>query len=95
MCHDQIECDTFELPQDSLAAMLDLPQSVADAVASRLQRAGLIRRSEGLVDILDRRKLEAAACVCYWTVHDHHERFQGSACASGCACDPDHLLSRR
>jgi len=73
MCDDQTEYDAFELAEESLAAMLGLPQVVADAVASTLQRAGLIRLREGLVTILDRRKLETAACVCYGTLHDHYK----------------------
>jgi CRP-like cAMP-binding protein len=81
MCDDQSGEDMFELAQDSLAAMLGLPQVVAGAVAARLQRARLIRLREGVITIPDRRKLEAAACVCYRTWHNHYERLLGRAFA--------------
>jgi CRP-like cAMP-binding protein len=73
-CADQVGDDTFELAQDSLVLMLGGPQMVADAVSSRLQRAGLIHLREGWITIPDRRKLEAASCVCYRTWRIHYER---------------------
>jgi CRP-like cAMP-binding protein len=94
MCEDQIEHETFDLAQDSLAAMLGVPQVVADAVAAKLYRAGLIRLRARLVRIMDRRKLEGAACACYGTLRDHYERFQARACASGGEVDPDLPLLR-
>jgi CRP-like cAMP-binding protein len=95
MCEDQIEHETFDLAQDSLAAILDVPQVVADAVAAKLHRAGLIRLRERLVRIIDRRKLKAAACVCYGTWRGHYERLQARARASGSELDPDlQLLGR-
>jgi CRP-like cAMP-binding protein len=89
MCEDQIDHETFELAQDSLAAILDVPRVVADAVAARLHCAGLIGLRERLVRITDRRKLKAAACVCYGTWRGHYERLQARACASGSELDPD------
>jgi hypothetical protein len=74
MCDDQIGDDMFELAQDSLAAMLGVPQMVADAVASTMHRTGLIRFGNGLISIDDRRKLQGAACSCYRTWHNRCER---------------------
>ena len=74
MGDDQTEDDTLELAQDSLAAILGVPQLAAEAVASRLLQAGVIRLREGLITVLDRQKLEAAACGCYRIVHDRYER---------------------
>jgi CRP-like cAMP-binding protein len=82
MCEDQIE-QTVELSQDSLPAMLDVPEVVAGELAARLHRAGLIHLRERSVRIVDRRKLEAAACVCYRTLRDHYERFLTRAFAAG------------
>jgi hypothetical protein len=81
MCDDQVGDDTLELAQDSLAAMMGVPQMVADAVASRLQRAGLINLREAWITIPDRRKLEEASCVCYRTWHIHYERLLARTCA--------------
>jgi CRP-like cAMP-binding protein len=74
MCDDQTGDDTFELPQDSLAAMLGVPQYAADAVADSLRQAGLIRIRKGSIGVLDRRKLKAAACGCYGAFRDHYDR---------------------
>ena len=72
MCDDQIRDDRLELGQDSLAAILGVPQLAADALTSRLRQVGLIRHREGLITILDRGKLEAAACLCYRTLRDYY-----------------------
>jgi CRP-like cAMP-binding protein len=74
MCDDQIQDGTLELAQDSLAAILGLPQLVAETIASRLHKAGLIRLREGLITIVDRGKLQAAACGCYRKLHDRYYR---------------------
>jgi CRP-like cAMP-binding protein len=74
MCDDQTEDDACELGADSLAAMLGVPPSVGDAVASRLQEGGLIHLRQGSITVLDRRQLEATACVCYRIVRHYYER---------------------
>jgi CRP-like cAMP-binding protein len=79
MCDDQTGDDTFKLAQDSLAAILGIPQLAADAVADRLRRAGLIRIRKGWIGVLDRRKLKAAACGCYGAFRDHHDRLLARA----------------
>jgi CRP-like cAMP-binding protein len=72
MCDDQTGDETFELAQDSLAAMLGVPQLAADTVAARLRQTGLIHLRKGSIVGLDRQKLKAAACVCYGAFRDHH-----------------------
>jgi hypothetical protein len=74
MCDDQTGDDTFELPQDSVAAMLGVPQFAADTVVARLRQTGLIRLRKGSIVALDRQKLKAAACDCYGAFRDHHNR---------------------
>jgi hypothetical protein len=65
MCDDQNRDDTFELAQDSLAAILGIPHLAADTVVARLRHSGLIRLHRGSIMVLDRRRLKAAACGCY------------------------------
>ncbi|HVE88394.1 MAG TPA: Crp/Fnr family transcriptional regulator [Burkholderiaceae bacterium] len=60
MCSDQ-----FVHTQAFLAAMLGVQRPRVSAAASGLQRRRLISYSRGRVSILNRRKLEAAACSCY------------------------------
>jgi len=56
--------DTLPLTQDALAQMLGVQRtSVALAVAS-LQRAGVVRRGRGALEIADRGGLEREACSC-------------------------------
>jgi CRP-like cAMP-binding protein len=81
MCDDQTGDEPFELAQDSLAAMLGVPQMAADTVAARLRQTGSIRLRKGSIVGLDREKLKSAACVCYGAFRDHHNRQLAPACA--------------
>ena len=74
MCADQTENDTFELTQEYLAEMLGVRRSTVTVVAGTLQQAGLINYRRGTITILDRRRLEAAACECYRIIRDRYER---------------------
>jgi CRP-like cAMP-binding protein len=73
-CRDRIDTDTVALTQEFLADMLGVQRTTVTAVAGALQAKGLIRYRRGVVDILDRQGLEAAACECYGAVRDHYER---------------------
>ncbi len=73
-CHDQIDSDRVSLTQEFLADMLGVQRTTVTVVARTLQAAGLIRYSRGVVDILDRDRLEAVACECYATVRRNYER---------------------
>jgi Mn-dependent DtxR family transcriptional regulator len=56
------------LTQEFLSEMLGVRRSSVGDVARKLQSAGLIRYSRGVIEIVDRRGLEATACGCYETV---------------------------
>ncbi len=73
-CRDRIDSDTVSLTQEFLADMLGVQRTTVTAVAGALQTRGLIRYRRGIVDILDRAGLEAAACECYETVKQNYER---------------------
>ena len=77
MCDDQTEGDTVEITQESLAKILAVPRSTVTAVASTLQRAGLIGYGHGGFTVVDRPGLEAAACECYRIVRDRVQRLLG------------------
>jgi CRP-like cAMP-binding protein len=64
-CHDRVGANTFALTQDFMAQMLGVRRSTVSVVCTALQRDGLIECSPGRVAILNRRRLEAAACACY------------------------------
>ena len=73
-CHDRIDSDRVSLTQEFLADMLGVQRTTVTVVARTLQAAGLIRYSRGVVDILDRKGLEAITCECYGTVRRNYER---------------------
>jgi CRP-like cAMP-binding protein len=73
-CHEQAEHDTFELTEEYLAEMLGVGRSTVTVVASSLQQAGLINHHRGVINVLDRLGLEAAACECYRIIRDGYER---------------------
>jgi CRP-like cAMP-binding protein len=65
MARDRIGKDEFPLTQEFVAMMLGASRPTVTVVAGTLQRAGLITYYRGIVRILDREKLEEAACECY------------------------------
>lgn len=65
MTNDQVGSDSFPITHDNLAQMLGSGRPSVTVAAGRLQRAGSIEYTRGVVKILDRRFLETAACECY------------------------------
>jgi len=68
MSHDRIPSDQLPLTQEFLAQMLGARRSSVTVSAGTLQKAGLISYTRGSVTILNRKKLEDAACDCYGIV---------------------------
>jgi CRP-like cAMP-binding protein len=73
MCADRTEGEHFELTRECLTEMLGVPQSKFNVVARKMQNAGLICDRQGMITVLDRRALEAAACGCYRILHKRNE----------------------
>ncbi len=65
MAQDRVNSETLNFTQEFLAMMLGAQRTTVTMVAGGLQRRSLIEYSRGKVRILDREKLEAAACDCY------------------------------
>lgn len=59
---------------DFLAEMLGAHRTTVTLAARALQRAGLIAYRRGMVMVLDRPGLEAAACECYQTIREQYEQ---------------------
>jgi CRP-like cAMP-binding protein len=62
---DHVGTHKFSLTQEFAAMMLGVTRPTVSDVAATLQRAGLIAYRRGFVTIVDRERLEAAACECY------------------------------
>jgi CRP-like cAMP-binding protein len=65
MCADRVESNQLPLTQEFLGQMLGTRRSSVTVAAGILQKAGIIANGRGDVRIVDRRKLEEAACECY------------------------------
>ena len=72
--HDRVEADTFPIGDEFLAFMLGVRRAGATVAMRALQDAGMVQYSRGRVELVDRTKLEGAACECYRLVRANFER---------------------
>jgi CRP-like cAMP-binding protein len=78
MTHDRVAAQKFPLLQEFLGQMLGARRASVSEVASKLQKAGLIRYSRGVIEILNRAGLEAVSCECYDVIQQEFDRLLGS-----------------
>lgn len=74
---DASQSTNLELTQDFLASMLGTRRASITLAAGKLQQAGLIHYSRGVIQILDRAALETTACECYEVVQAEYARLLG------------------
>lgn len=67
---DRSAIDTVALTQALLAEMLGVRRTSVTEVARRMQDAGIITYSRGVIRIIDRAGLEKMSCECYQTLAD-------------------------
>jgi CRP-like cAMP-binding protein len=65
---DCVDDPKLPLTHDHLAEMLAVRRTTVTVIAGKLQEAGLIRYHRGRIEVVDRLKLEEAACECYGTI---------------------------
>lgn len=65
LLNDRIGRAEFRLTHESLAAMLAATRPRVSQAAARLKADGIVHYTRGVIRILDRQRLEAAACECY------------------------------
>ena len=79
MCADRVSSNSLPLTQEFLAQMLGTRRSSVTVGAGILQKAGMIGYNRGDVRIIDRKKLEDAACECYGLMQRQRERWRRDA----------------
>ena len=75
MIQDRIGTNLLPLTQEFMAQMLGTRRSTVTVSAGTLQKAGLITYTRGRVTILDRERLEEAACDCYEMLQDQFKEW--------------------
>lgn len=74
MAGDRIEDDTFPMTQDFMSYMLGVQRPGVSVALGALERAGLVQRGRGTIQILDRPGLEEASCECYAIVQRRFDK---------------------
>ena len=77
MAHDRLGVDCCPLTHEFLAELLGVRRQTVTAATRALQDMELITSQRGSLTIVNRAGLESAACECYRTMRDFHERYLG------------------
>jgi CRP-like cAMP-binding protein len=72
MCQDRVNSEMLPLTHEFLAQMLGSGRPTVTIAAGILERAGLIENTRGNVKIVNRKRLEDAACECYGVIQNYN-----------------------
>ena len=75
--HDQLQADRLVMTHDLIANMLGVRREGVSVAAANLQRAGVIKYSRGVIEIMDLDLLKGYACECYQVVMNEYDRLLG------------------
>ena len=70
MCQDTVDSGLLPLTHEFIAQMLGSGRPTVTIAAGVLERAGLIENTRGNVKIVNRKRLEDAACECYGAIQN-------------------------
>jgi Mn-dependent DtxR family transcriptional regulator len=71
---DRLPQNELRMTQELIANMLGVRRQGVTEAAGKLENAGLIRYSRGVITVLDRPGLEQRVCECYSVVKRETER---------------------
>lgn len=71
---DRLPDNQIHLTQELIGSMLGVRREAVTEAAGKLQAAGLIQYSRGLINVIDRPRLEERACECYAVVKAEYDR---------------------
>jgi CRP-like cAMP-binding protein len=71
---DRLPTNQLKMTQELIANMLGVRREGVTEAAGKLQQAGLIHYSRGLITVVDRVGLEARVCECYQVVKNESDR---------------------
>jgi CRP-like cAMP-binding protein len=74
MTRDRMHSTDIHLTHAFLGHMLGVRREGVTEAAGKLQKAGLIKYNHGHIRILDEKGLETAACACYKSIKETHQR---------------------
>ena len=74
LCLDRVERDEFVLTHEFLAEMIGVRRQTVSVIAAKLQKSSVISYQRGIIQILNRKKLEAASCECYGVIKASYNR---------------------
>jgi CRP-like cAMP-binding protein len=75
MMHDRAEGEPMVYTHEFLAQIMAVNRTSISLAAASMQKAGLISYHRGLMQILDRKKMEKASCECYGIVKTRFDAF--------------------
>lgn len=74
LMQDRMQTDKFRITQDFLSKMLGVRREAVSKSATNLQQRNLITYNRGIVSIINRAAMEAAACWCYASLKDEYDK---------------------
>ncbi|MFC0202785.1 Crp/Fnr family transcriptional regulator [Novosphingobium soli] len=80
---ERIGRNDVTMTQEQLASMMGIGRSYASRVLQRLKRDGMVRTRRGGIEVLDRERLRARACICNHQVESHFRKVLGEVYPQG------------
>jgi len=89
MSLDRLPSSQLKMTQELISSMLGVRRETVTAAALKLQTSRAIEYSRGIIEVLDRPKLEKASCECYAVVTAEFERLLPDALVTEIQTGPD------